>query len=299
MINKVVLIGRLGRDPETRSLEGGSMVGRFPLATSESYKDKSGQWIEQTEWHNIVVWRELALRAGQQLRKGMLVYVEGKITYRSWRESDGRERYTTEIVASAVRMLGRSELGGQPQQQQPTVNHHQQNGSVNSQQPALQQPFYQPPKFNQVSTQPATPTVLPSSNNNSSSSKQTTAKTSNSKKNSSAPPAVQPEPKETTALVPLTSASKEKQPKKPKTTQQPPVPALPPHTTSIDDIPIIDDTDDYRSPRMTPEEEKAWRQHMAKHQFRDAITKLDEELKDEMPLERLSDLLAHDDETPF
>ena len=296
MINKVVLIGRLGRDPETRSLEGGSMVGRFPLATSESYKDKSGQWIEQTEWHNIVVWRELALRAGQQLRKGMLVYVEGKITYRSWRESDGRERYTTEIVASAVRMLGRSELGGQPQQQQPTANHQHQNGTVNNQQPALQQPFYQPPKFNQVSTQPATPTALPSNN---SSSKQTTAKTSNSKKNNSAPPAVQPEPKETTALVPLTSASKEKQPKKPKTQQQPPAPALPPQMTSIDDIPIIDDTDDYRSPRMTPEEEQAWRQHMAKHQFRDAITKLDEELKDEMPLERLSDLLAHDDETPF
>jgi len=84
MINKVTLIGNLGADPEVRRLEGGVAVARFSLATNESYKDKDGNFQTNTEWHNVVVWREAAERAEKMLRKGMLVYVEGKITYRKY-----------------------------------------------------------------------------------------------------------------------------------------------------------------------------------------------------------------------
>lgn len=109
MINKVTLIGRLGKDPEVRSLEGGAMVARFSLATSESYKDKNEQWVEQTEWHNIVVWRDLAKRAADQLKKGMLVYLEGKITYRAWKDNEGKDQKITEIVAGHYRILTKPE----------------------------------------------------------------------------------------------------------------------------------------------------------------------------------------------
>ncbi len=112
MINKVTLIGNLGGDPEIRHLENGTAVGRFSLATNESYKDKDGAWQTQTEWHNIVVWRELAERAEKQLKKGMPVYVEGKITYRKYAGSDGVERNVTDIVASVFRSLERKEGSG-------------------------------------------------------------------------------------------------------------------------------------------------------------------------------------------
>lgn len=107
MINKVTLIGRLGKDPEVRTLEGGAMVARFSVATSESYKDKTDQWVEQTEWHQVVTWRDLAKRAGDQLKKGMLIYVEGKLTYRTWKDTDGKEQKTTEIVANSYRILNK------------------------------------------------------------------------------------------------------------------------------------------------------------------------------------------------
>ena len=110
MINRVTLIGRLGKDPEIRNLEGGSTVARFSLATSESYMDKaSNNWTEQTEWHNIVLWRDLAKRAEQSLRKGYLIFLEGKITYRQWKDQDGKDRYTTEIVANSFRIINKSE----------------------------------------------------------------------------------------------------------------------------------------------------------------------------------------------
>lgn len=110
MINRVTLIGRLGKDPEIRNLEGGSTVARFSLATSESYMDKqTNNWIEQTEWHNIVLWRDLAKRAEQSLRKGYLIFLEGKITYRQWKDQDGKDRYTTEIVANSFRVINKSE----------------------------------------------------------------------------------------------------------------------------------------------------------------------------------------------
>lgn len=111
MINKVTLIGRLGMDPEIRHLEGGVAVGRFSLATNEAYKDKDGNLQESTEWHNIVVWRDLADRAEKTLKKGGLVYVEGKISYRKYTGQDGQERTVTDIVANTFRNLSPKEGG--------------------------------------------------------------------------------------------------------------------------------------------------------------------------------------------
>jgi single-strand DNA-binding protein len=111
MINKVTLIGRLGGDPEVRHLEGGAAVARFSLATNEYYKDKEGNPQETTEWHNIVVWRDLAERAEKQLKKGGMAYVEGKISYRKYTDKDGAERTITDIVASTFRSLERREGG--------------------------------------------------------------------------------------------------------------------------------------------------------------------------------------------
>ncbi|WP_299826099.1 single-stranded DNA-binding protein [uncultured Pontibacter sp.] len=111
-VNKVILIGNLGKDPEVRHLEGGVAVARFPLATSESYKDKSGQKQEKTEWHNIVVWRGLAEVAEKYLRKGQSVFIEGKIRTNQYQDKDGNQRYSTEIVADNMTMLGgRSDNG--------------------------------------------------------------------------------------------------------------------------------------------------------------------------------------------
>ncbi len=110
MINKVTLIGNLGGDPEIRTLENGTPVGRFSLATNENYKDKAGEWQTQTEWHNVVVWRDLAERA-KSLKKGSTVYVEGKISYRKYTDKDGVEKTITDIVASTFRMLDKREGG--------------------------------------------------------------------------------------------------------------------------------------------------------------------------------------------
>lgn len=104
-VNKVILIGNLGKDPEVRSLEGGVKVANFSLATSESYKDKSGNRVDQTEWHNIVLWRSLAEVAEKYLRKGMQIYLEGKLRTRSWEDKEGNKRYTVEIVGDTFTIL--------------------------------------------------------------------------------------------------------------------------------------------------------------------------------------------------
>lgn len=111
MINKVTLIGNLGRDPEIRHFENGSMVGKFPVATNENYRDKNGEWQTNTEWHDVVVWRHLAERAERMLKKGSLVYVEGKLSHRKYQDKDGIERYVTEVVANTLRSLDRREGG--------------------------------------------------------------------------------------------------------------------------------------------------------------------------------------------
>jgi single-strand DNA-binding protein len=105
MINKVFLIGHLGGDPEVRRLDTGATVARFSLATGENYKDKEGNLQKKTEWHNVVVWRELADRAEKFLKKGMLLYVEGKVSYRKYTDKDGMDRYVTDIVGNTFRML--------------------------------------------------------------------------------------------------------------------------------------------------------------------------------------------------
>lgn len=107
MVNKVILIGNLGKDPEVRHLESGASVAKFPVATNESYRTKDGDWQQLTEWHDVVAWRYLAEKAEKDFKKGKLVYVEGKLTHRKWQDKDGIERYTTEVVASNLRLLER------------------------------------------------------------------------------------------------------------------------------------------------------------------------------------------------
>ncbi len=112
MVNKVILIGNLGKDPDIRTLENGTKVGSFTLATNENYKDKNDTWQTITEWHNIVVWRGLAEKVERELKKGSLVYVEGKLTHRRYQDKEGIERSTTEIVASTLNLLEKRERAG-------------------------------------------------------------------------------------------------------------------------------------------------------------------------------------------
>ncbi len=108
-VNKVILIGNLGADPEIRHLQNGASVANFRLATSETYKDKTtGERREQTEWHNVVAWRGLAEITEKYLRKGSKVYVEGKLRTRQWQDKDNNTRYTTEIVADEMTLLDRA-----------------------------------------------------------------------------------------------------------------------------------------------------------------------------------------------
>ncbi len=112
MVNKVTLIGNLGRDPEVRKLDSGSTVAKFSVATNESYRDKSGEWQTITEWHNVVAWRGLAERVERDFKKGTMVYVEGKLTTRKWQDKEGNDRYTTEVQALMCRSLERREGAG-------------------------------------------------------------------------------------------------------------------------------------------------------------------------------------------
>ena len=105
-VNKVMLIGNLGKDPEVRYLDSGVAVANFSLATTENYKNKEGERVSQTEWHNVVLWRGLAEVAEKWLKKGSSVYVEGKIRTRKWEDKEGNNRYTTEILGDNMTMLG-------------------------------------------------------------------------------------------------------------------------------------------------------------------------------------------------
>ena len=112
-VNKVILLGNLGRDPELRFLPNGDAVCNFSIATTDSWKDKAGEKQEKTEWHNIVMYRKLAEIAGEYLKKGRLVYLEGRLQTRKWQTKDGQDRYTTEIVADNMQMLGGRDAGTQ------------------------------------------------------------------------------------------------------------------------------------------------------------------------------------------
>ncbi|MBE50817.1 MAG: single-stranded DNA-binding protein [Flavobacteriales bacterium] len=105
-VNKVILIGNLGKDPEVKHLDTGVSVANFSLATTETYNNKQGERVSQTEWHNIVLWRGLADIAEKYLKKGNSVYVEGKINTRKWEDKEGNTRYSTDIIAEKMTMLG-------------------------------------------------------------------------------------------------------------------------------------------------------------------------------------------------
>ena len=111
-VNKVILVGRLGRDPETRYTGGGQAVANFSLATDESYRDKNGERQKRTEWHKIVVWGKQAEIAQQYLKKGSLIFIEGRIQSREWQDKEGQKRTSFEIVANNFRMLGGRGDGG-------------------------------------------------------------------------------------------------------------------------------------------------------------------------------------------
>ncbi|MEP1034028.1 single-stranded DNA-binding protein [Ekhidna sp.] len=126
-VNKVILVGRLGKDPEVRHLENGATVANFSLATSETYKDRqTGERREQTEWHNVVLWRGLAEVVEKYVKKGDMIYVEGKLRTRSW-EKDGVTRYTTEVVGDNMTMLGGGSGGSSQGQQEGDYSGKQQS----------------------------------------------------------------------------------------------------------------------------------------------------------------------------
>jgi len=104
-VNRVMLIGNLGKDPDTQHLEGHIAVAKFPLATTETFKDRSGKLISQTEWHTVVLWRGLAELAQKYLHKGSLVYIEGRLRTRSWEDKEGNKKFATEVVGDNLIML--------------------------------------------------------------------------------------------------------------------------------------------------------------------------------------------------
>ncbi len=131
MLNKVSLIGNLGKDPEIRALESGVSRANFSLATNESYKDKNGVWQKSTEWHDIIMWRSMADKA-KVLRKGMLVYVEGKLTHRKWTDKEGRDHYTTEITAHVLRILEKRDHSTHPNPSNTSSGYKKEDESTNN-----------------------------------------------------------------------------------------------------------------------------------------------------------------------
>ncbi len=131
-VNKVILIGNLGKDPEIRNFDNDVKMASFSLATSESYKDREGNRVDSTEWHNIVLWRGLATIAERYLKKGSSVYIEGKIKTRSWEDENGIKKYRTEIYGEQLTMLGKKDdlQGGAPPP--PPVSTGSQTSTVNT-----------------------------------------------------------------------------------------------------------------------------------------------------------------------
>ena len=142
-VNKVILMGNLGRDPEVRFMPNGDAVCNFSIATTDSWKDKAGEKQEKTEWHNIVMYRRLAEIAGEYLKKGRPVYLEGRLQTRKWQTKEGQDRYTTEVIADSMQMLGgrdgvpaqESQTSAQPDTKNEfdqTPSRNNQSGSSNS-----------------------------------------------------------------------------------------------------------------------------------------------------------------------
>ena len=152
MVNRVTLVGNLGKDPEVRTLESGAKVAKFSIATDENYRDRDGNWQNQTEWHDVVVWRSLAERAENGLKKGYTIYLEGKLTHRSWQDQEGNNRKTTEVVASYFRIVNKRENSQGGGNYMPSDNQNTAFQTNNS----------------QAATSPASPANPPSTGNASS-----------------------------------------------------------------------------------------------------------------------------------
>lgn len=126
-VNKVILLGNLGKDPEVRRLDDGRGVANFSLATSETYKNKSGEKVTNTEWHNIVLWSPLADIAENYLKKGSQVYIEGKISNRSYEDKDGVKKYISEVVGREITLLGRAPSSDSMNKQESTTQNNQES----------------------------------------------------------------------------------------------------------------------------------------------------------------------------
>ena len=135
MVNKVILIGNVGKDPEVRRLDNGAVVARFSLATSERYKDKDGNQQENTEWHNVIVWRQLAEIAEKYVKKGTKLYIEGKVTYRKYTDTNGVEKYITDIVANNFQMLSSRDSSPLPGAENEPGSSRRADGSTNGSSP--------------------------------------------------------------------------------------------------------------------------------------------------------------------
>lgn len=158
-VNKVILVGNIGQDPEVRYMPNGNAVANLSLATSESWKDQGGQLQERTEWHRLTMYRRLAEIAGEYLRKGSQIYVEGKLQTRKWQDQSGQDKYTTEIIVDQMQMLGSKGGGqsegsysnqGQQRTQQAPQNQAPQNQAPQNQAPqnqAPQQSYNQQPQY--------------------------------------------------------------------------------------------------------------------------------------------------------
>ncbi len=142
-VNKVILVGNIGQDPEVRYMPNGNAVANLSLATSESWKDQSGQMQEKTEWHRLTMYRRLAEIAGEYLRKGSQIYVEGKLQTRKWQDQSGQDKYTTEVIVDQMQMLGGR--GGQSEGGYSNQGQGQQRPAA-QQQPQQQNYAQQPPQ---------------------------------------------------------------------------------------------------------------------------------------------------------
>ena len=154
-VNKVILIGRLGQNPEIRYTAGGAPVANFSVATQENWMDKSGQKQERTEWHRIVVWGKIAETCNQYLAKGRQVYIEGRIQTRQWQDKDGQTKYTTEVQAQTVQFLGSGQTAGERPARDAQESQQPQMGGQYGSSPQGGQGM--PPQQNSYGSQPQGP----------------------------------------------------------------------------------------------------------------------------------------------